>query len=424
MDTPLVVILGLLAALLGVWALTGGSSPDSESAAAPPPRTAPVRVVAERVEALRGLEFARLPEPVSVTPEQARRDGLADLDRSYPAARRRADEEILKLLGLVEPDLDLRELSGSVFGEGVAGYYDPRTKRLRTVRGAEAGSRVLAEIVLAHELTHALEDQRLPLELDELGGGSDDAELAYLSLVEGAATALMYRYAERHFTREETLGGLLGAAFQDTGSIPPFLQTQLTFPYVGGEAFVNVLLERAGGRWDLVDTAYRLRPPASTEQVMHPERYLRGDAPARVRLRLKPVLGQGWMRAAASTLGELQTRELLAGGGGGGAADAAEGWGGDRYELWQSPEARGCAAPCPRADVLVMRWAWDTPRDGDEFATKLREYVEDGLRGRTAGAGSWSRDGGGAIAIARGTEITLALAPTPELAIRAAHASG
>jgi hypothetical protein len=411
MDTPFAVILGLLAALLGLWALTEGSSSDSESAQAPL-RTAPVRVIAERVEKLRGLEFSRVPEPVSVTPDQARKEGLADLDRTYPAARRRADEEILKLLGLVEPDLDLRELSGSVFSEGVAGYYDPRTKRLRTVRGSEAGSRVLAEMVLAHELTHALEDQRLSLELDELGGGSDDAALAYLSLVEGAASALMYQYVERHFTQEETLGGLAGAAFQDTGSIPPFLEAQLTFPYVGGAAFVNVLLERAGGRWDLVDTAYRLRPPASTEQVMHPRRYLRGDAPARVRLRLKPVLGRGWTRATAGTLGELQTRELLAGGGVSGAGDAAEGWGGDRYELWQSPEARGCAAPCARADVLVIRWAWDTPRDRSEFAAKLAGYVD-------------HRDAaGGAVAIDRGRAITLALAPTPQLARRAARAAG
>ena len=68
-------------------------------------------------------------------PQQARREGLEDLDRSYPESRRKADEEVLKLLGLIEPDVDLRSISASIFGEGVAGYYDPRSKRLRIVSG-------------------------------------------------------------------------------------------------------------------------------------------------------------------------------------------------------------------------------------------------------------------------------------------------
>ena len=60
----------------------------------------------------------------------------------------------------------LRDISAETFSQGVAGYYDPRTKRLRIVKGAATGSRVLAEMVLAHELTHALEDQRFGLELE------------------------------------------------------------------------------------------------------------------------------------------------------------------------------------------------------------------------------------------------------------------
>ena len=71
------------------------------------------------------------PVPQTVSPAQARREGLEDLDRSYPEARRKADEEVLKLLGLIEPGVDLRSISASVFGEGVAGYYDPRSKRLQ-----------------------------------------------------------------------------------------------------------------------------------------------------------------------------------------------------------------------------------------------------------------------------------------------------
>ena len=408
MRLPLTIIAVLIAVLYAGWAVGSGGSSEAERAA--DPATAPVRVIAERVAALRGLEFDRVPEPVSVTPEQAQREGLEDLDRSYPEARRRTDEEILKLLGLIAPDVSLRDVSAETFSQGVAGYYDPRTERLRTVRGVATGTRVLAEMVLAHELTHALEDQVFDLDLED-AGGTDDAQLAKLALVEGTATALMYRYVDRHFTAEETLGGVLGGAFADTGSLPAFLQAQLVFPYVGGQELVEDLLDRAGGRWDLVDLAARTRPPASTEQVLHPDRYVEVDPPVRVRLRgVGGVAGRGYERVAAGTLGELQTRELLAEAGGGGSADAAEGWGGDRYELWQPRGLEGCAAPCRRADVLVIRWVWDTPRDEREFAAKLRQWSRDGL----------DASDGAVVVARRDGAVTLALAPDPALARRIA----
>src|SRR6478609_3187904 len=134
---------------------------ESPAPSWPPPAPADVPTIAARVETLRGLRFTSRPVPQNVTPAQARREGLEDLDRSYPEARRRADEEVLKLLGLIEPGVDLRSISASVFGEGVAGYYDPRSKRLRIVSGTTPDA--LSEMVLAHELTHALEDQRFGL---------------------------------------------------------------------------------------------------------------------------------------------------------------------------------------------------------------------------------------------------------------------
>jgi hypothetical protein len=228
MRTPLTVMAVLAVALFGLSLATGGTDEGAEEPAAAS-EPAPVRVIAARVEELRELRFRQLPRPVPVEPEQARREGLADLDREYPESRRLADEEIYKLLGLIEPDADLRELAGSLFGEGVAGYYNPRTKQLRVVTGTGTATRVLAEMVLAHELTHALEDQRFGLDTEELSG-SDDAALARLALVEGTASALMYEYVERHFTAEETLGGLLGAAFSDLGDLPPFMQAQAVFP--------------------------------------------------------------------------------------------------------------------------------------------------------------------------------------------------
>jgi len=423
MRTPLTIMAVLAVLLLGLSALTGGGGgPPASGTGAPAAEGAPAPVgeIARRVERLRDLRFRSIPRPVSVTPEQARREGLEDLDRSYPEARRRADEQLLKLLGLVDPSVDLRAVSASVFSEGVAGYYDPRTKRMRTVRGAATGTRVLAEMVLAHELTHALEDQRYGLGLED-AGGSDDAALARLALVEGSASELMYAYTERHFTREETLGGVLASAFADTGSLPGFLQAQLVFPYTGGQAFVASLRERAGGRWTLVDLAERVRPPASTEQVLHPSKYVDVEAPLRVRTGAAGVLAGAWTREGRGTLGEFATRQLLARGGGGGSAEAAAGWGGDRYELWRRG-AGPCAAPCRGGAALTVRWRWDTPRDEREFAAQLRQWIRDGLRAEPQPGGTFGIDGGHVAMGRRGGAVTLAMAPTGPLARRLASA--
>jgi hypothetical protein len=397
--TPLVVIAVLVVVLLGVSLLTdsGGSASRGAGKA-----VAPVSVIAHRVETLRHLRYRTIPAAKAATPAQARADGLADFDRSYPAGRRHADEEMLGLLGLVPPGTSLRTVAASLYSEGVAGYYDPRTKKLRTVSGAATGTRVLEETVLAHELTHALEDQRFGLldEADRLDADSDRS-LAQLALVEGSATTVMQLYMARYFSAEEALAGTLASAFADTGDMPPFLEAQTVFPYIDGMRFVQSLRERGGGSWALVDTAERFRPPASTEQVLHPDRYIDVDQPRPVRLRVGP--GPGWKRAAAGTWGELQTREMLAAAGGGGEAEAAAGWGGDRWELWRS--AAG-------GDLLVMRWRWDTPRDEREFATRLRAWVRDGRAVRP--------DGVAATVAERGGAVTLALSRDPALAARSA----
>jgi len=376
MRTPFAVMAVLLVALLAIGFLT--EDDDGEPAAAP--AAAPVDVIAKRVEALRRLRFDELPEPVEVTAEQARSEGLESLDRDYPAERLRDDETVYELLGLIEPGADLRELTGNLFGEGVAGYYDPRDGRLRVVEGSGTGTRVLEEMILAHELTHALEDQRFGLESEP---ATDDRTLARSALYEGSATALMYAYVGEHFSAEETLGGLLSSAFEDTGDLPPFIQAQVLFAYVGGEAFVRELLQRGG--WGLVDTAFEVRRPSSTEQILHPGAYLEADEPQPVRIR---AALPGWERAHAGTWGELQTRELL-----GGSSREAAGWGGDRYELWR----RGDDA------ALIMRWRWDTPRDEAEFEARLREVVGD--RG---------------VVVRRDGTVTLAVAPDRDLAERLA----
>ena len=376
MSSPLGIVVIVFLALLGLSFAIGGEEP-------PAPAAAPVALIAERVEALRGRRFKTVPRAVTVSPERAREEGLADLDRGYPAAARTADETLYAMLDLVPEGTDLREISASLFGEQVAGYYDPRTGRLRVVEGT-GGNRFLDEITLAHELTHALEDQVFTLDTDA-AEDSGDAGYAYRALAEGTATALMLEYASRHFGAEEALGGLLSGSLTISSStpLPPFVQAGFTWPYLGGQTFVQELYASAGRTWRLVDVALEARPPASTEQVLHPEKWLRVEQPLDVVAPRSP--GPGWTRRTGGTFGEWQTGQLV-------GTEAAAGWGGDRYALW----TRG------RERALAMRWRWDSPADAGEFEGALRrvEWPE--------GVESTIRHRGGEVRLGLATAVSIA----------------
>ena len=144
----------------------------------------------------------------------------------------------------------------------------------------------------------------------------------------------------------------------------------------------------------MVDAAYRFRPPASSEQIMHPDKYLAVEQSDKVRLQASP--GAGWRRVVGGTWGEWATGQLV-------GNEAATGWGGDRYELWQRG-SDDCAAPCRDRDALVMRWRWDDRASARRFEGALNE---------------WSVGKPGALAVgSRGLEVALALAPSQDLAER------
>ncbi len=218
-----------------------------------------------------------------MSPAEARAEAAESLDEDLPPARREAEAQVLAMLGLLPPGFDLGEAALGAFDSAVAGYYDPRSGALRVVEGAQTGNRVLYETTVAHELTHALEDEVFDFDLDTMAAGGDRA-LAYSALIEGSATAVMTRYMTQRFGAEETLGATLGSALAGTGTegMPPFLTAQLIFPYTAGQQFVARLLAVGGGGWDVVDSALRFRPPASTEQILHPRKYLEVEQPERV----------------------------------------------------------------------------------------------------------------------------------------------
>ena len=262
-----------------------------------------VQRIAHRVERLRGVRFTKPVRPVFLDREEAvellERAGRAE----YPRRDQLIDEETAKLLGLLEPKDSLSQVLDRVDQEQVLGFYDDRSKRLVVIRDPGV-SRPLLELTLAHELVHALDDQRFGLDIGE--GVRDDEVLAEASLAEGTATAVMADYAAAHLGLADVLS--IADAAQDAG-LPEFIERQLLFPYLAGEEFVSVLRGQSGG-WKAVDSVYRYRRPRTTEQVIHPRKFAAGERGARVAV---PDLSrEGWRRLQRSSVGEFEVQMLLA----------------------------------------------------------------------------------------------------------------
>lgn len=286
--------------------------------------------VAEDLEAIRELRFRERPEPVFLPPE-ALRDRVRDrVGEELPAEAAATEARRLAALGALPPGTDLRALTLRAVGEQVAGFYDPDRSELVVRAGSPGGLDGSARTILAHELDHALTDQVLDLPVDagRPPPGTEDAALARLALVEGDATLAMQVYALRHVGLLEQLSGLGGAlgAQEQLAALPHHLQRSLTFPYLQGLSFACRL--HAGGGWAAVDRAYA-DPPATTAQVLFPERYEAREAAVDARDPEPP--GGPWRAAPVRAIGAAELVWLL------------EAPGGDRSRALDDPTARARA---------------------------------------------------------------------------------
>ena len=279
-------VLALSAAAFGLAACSGGDETaarcvDAVAARASAEGGSTLNGVAREVERLRGLRFRATPKPGYVQRKAFERRLRAELDR-YPAAEADVDERVLTALGALPPGTDLKALLRSALPGQVAGYYDPKDGRLVVRSDAQRKLSAIERLTLAHELVHALTDQALDLpsylEADAPPAGLEDAAAAGIALVEGDAMLITDAYAARHISLADALSGV-GSALaggDEFARLPHFIQASVLFPYEEGPAFVCALFTRGG--WRAVDRAYR-RPPASTAEILFPERYVARERP-------------------------------------------------------------------------------------------------------------------------------------------------
>ena len=307
MRTPLTVIAVLVVALLGLWFVT-----EDDDGGAPRPRRRAggrdrrARRGAAR-PALRGAPAAGDRDARRGAPRRAR-GPRPQLPAEAAAGRRdraqaaRADRRRTPTCATSPARCSARASPATTTRATGACAWSS---------GAGTGKRVLDEMVLAHELTHALEDQHFGLEsttaadrrpLARRGGaGRGHRDRAHVRLRRATTSPPRRRSAACSARRSRT-----------PATCRRSCEASVLFPYVGGERFVSELLRRAGGRWELVDTAYEVRPPASTEQILHPEAYFDADEPLPVRIcGPAPSSAPAGSASSRGTWGELQTRELL-----------------------------------------------------------------------------------------------------------------
>jgi len=344
-----------------------------------------------QVSALRGL---RVKAPVARG--VLSRDEIGDklrgrLDKEYTPAEIDAEARVLRRLGLLPQGVDYAKLIVELLMDQVAGFYDPSVRRLYI---ADWLPMEMQRPALAHELAHALQDQHFNLGAFMKPLRDDgDRQLARAALVEGEGTALMLEFqAQAMRVPIDQLPDLItelgdamlrGAAAGQSAKLdqaPTFVRETLLFPYFEGLRFVMSL--RRGKTWKRIDEVWK-STPESTEQILHPDRYLSKDAPVRVSAKPLATLAPR-KEIRRDVLGELTLRILFRSRLPEPQADAAAaGWGGDRLVAYASDDA--AAAP-----VVLDMSTWDTETDADEAATAFRRLFAK-ITGGTAPEGPAAR---------------------------------
>ncbi|MFN7924314.1 MAG: hypothetical protein U0Q16_29700 [Bryobacteraceae bacterium] len=309
----------------------------------------------------------------------------------------RLEELALKKLGFVPADFDLKKTTVELMSEQAAAFYDYRKKKM--VMLEETGSGMMQDLALVHELGHALADQHFNLEkFLRKSGADDDSSLARMAVMEGQATWLMSEYMAKRMGQSllespsmvdmmTRMAGAGGSGFPVFQSVPLYMRETLVFPYAQGMAFQQKLAEKLGKQ---AFTEIFKRPPQSTQEILHADKYFAHVAHA------KPALPQlanekQWKALVEGITGELDHQILIKQ-----YAHsyelAAEQWTGGVYRLWENKKDRrvvlayasSWSSEKAATDFMgiykrVLKGKWKQVEFSDESENRLAGKSEDGF---------------------------------------------
>ncbi len=284
----------------------------------------------------------------------------------------RAEELTLKKFGLVPQNFDLAKNTVDLLTEQAAAFYDYNKKKLFITETTASDNQ---EPVLAHELSHALADQTFNLaRFIHQGRKSDDGATARLAVMEGQATWLMSEYLARKSGQSlkdsPGLVAMMSSVSESSGgqypvfeNAPLYLRLTLVFPYTKGMLFQNAVFQR-DGQYGFTEV-FR-RPPLSTQQIIHPEKYFENVKPTEPELP-DPHL-HGYKGLVGGTLGELEHGVLLEQyAGKQRAAEIAPHWRGCSFELVENKKLGRV--------VLLYAVEWDNAEAAQDYFSAYKEIL-------------------------------------------------
>jgi len=348
-----------------------------------------------QAETWRGLRAKQHIESRTLAEKELAGEVAESFREDMPAGTLRSIESALKAFGLIPESLDLAVFLPKLLTQEIAGYYDPEEKILSLIRreGGVLGGREAEigmdaqraeDMVLVHELTHALQDQHFDLTTFTKTDPMSDAATARQALVEGDATltmldALLAIPVEELPGAEKLIEATLGSSTwmsespdmpgsKELAGAPPYIRETLLFSYAQGNLFC-LSVRRKGGQ-KLLDHAFRTDPPRSSEQILHPEKWHgRRDDPVAVEWPDLAAVLPGYAKAAEGEMGELTIRILLRESlkDEARAETAAAGWGGDRFAIYQTGGEKDSRR------LLAWITEWDSTEDAAEFAAAAQQ---------------------------------------------------
>lgn len=366
--------------------ITPSPTPTQTPTLIPPDETteAAMELIQLEVANLRGLELVSSQPSYIISRTRVRPLLEASFELGGGTEEQVADQaRSLIALGLINPTYDLYTNILNSMADSLGGFYLPWTGELFIIGSRFSG---IERWIYAHEYDHALVDQQFDLGsmgLYPLCEHTSDRCNAMRALVEGDATLLMTQWWLQYAgpgDYRDILNYNPGNRVLPDQFPPPYVAPDANFPYEQGAQFVEYLYNR--GNWAEVNRAYG-NLPQSTEQILHPQKYLAGEAPRT----LPPFdsgssLGPGWRLLLADTMGEWWTflllsysADLSAQVSQAVASQAAAGWDGDHFEVYYNDESEGT--------TLVARWAWDSQMDADEFQRAMEGYMTARFRGES-----------------------------------------
>jgi hypothetical protein len=349
------------------------AKPAGQAAGSPAEFTQAADEVLQNMSEITGLSLVSPLKKTLRSREEIRAYVIRQMDEDKDAARRYADAKSAEIFGLLPKDFNLDSFMVELLTEQIAGLYDPKAHEFYIADWIPLDDQ---RMVMAHELTHALEDQHFQIETWlKAARPNDDAELAREAFLEGSAMAAMVDYLLQGTGKSvnempEFDPSLLTGDIGDSPSMkkaPPFIKDALVFPYFAGMKFTAAALKPAG--WSAIGKVFK-NPPVSTQQIMHPALYKSGYVPEKVTLPdMQTKLGKDWKKLDDNLMGEFGWKEVLKQFlGEERAAALAAAWDGDRYLVYEHQPSKRL--------LLVTRLHLASGEQANRFFGQYSELLE------------------------------------------------